>query len=413
MTTTSEPSSAVERRPIPLSVPCLDGREMEYVRECLETNWISSAGPFVTKFEAELAARIGVPHAVATSSGTAALHLALLAADVQRNDEVIVPTLTFIATANAVRYVGAWPVFVDAESKHWQIDVELVRRFLEEHCEMRDGRLVNCRTWRRVRAILPVHLLGHPADLEPLLELARRFSLTVIEDCAESLGAEYHSRPTGSWGIAGCFSFNGNKTFSTGGGGMLVTRDESLALRARHLSTQAKSGTDEYIHDDVGFNYRMPNILAAIGCAQLERFEILLDSKRQIAAHYRRALAGVPGLTFPIEALDVRSSNWLSTVRIDAAAFGSSSRQLREILRQASVESRPLWQPMHLSPAHRGAPHLLSGVAEQLYEDCLSLPSSADLADSSLRYVVDTIRGAAREDSRDGRSPPAQLRGAA
>jgi perosamine synthetase len=386
---------------------------MEYVRECLETNWISSAGPFVTRFENELAARIGVPHAVATSSGTAALHLALLAAGIQRNDEVLVPTLTFIATANAVRYVGAWPVFIDAEADHWQIDVDLVRRFLEEECELRDGRLVNRRTWRRVRAILPVHLLGHPADLEPLLELARRFSLSVIEDCAESLGAEYHGRPTGSWGTTGCFSFNGNKTFSTGGGGMLVTSDESLARRARHLSTQAKSGTEEYIHDEVGFNYRMPNILAAIGCAQLERFETLLAAKRRIAAHYRRDLSDVPGLTFLTEAPDVRSSDWLSTVRIDANRFGRSSRQLREILRQAAIESRPLWQPMHLSPAHRGAPQRLSGVAEALYDDCLSLPSSADLIDTSLEYIVATIRDAVRDASRDAPSPPASLRGAA
>uniref|UniRef100_A0A7C2P4J0 GDP-perosamine synthase n=1 Tax=Schlesneria paludicola TaxID=360056 RepID=A0A7C2P4J0_9PLAN len=374
MSTTSD---AAER--IPLSVPVLTGREGEYIQECLDTNWVSSGGPFVDRFEREFAAYVGTRHAVATVNGTAALHTAMVACGIQPDDEVLVSSLTFIATANAVRYANAHPVFIDAEPKHWQMDPELVEEFLTHDCVSWNGRLVNRRTGRPVTAILPVHVLGHPADLSPLLELARRFDLTLIEDAAESLGATYRGRRVGQFGAFGCFSFNGNKTITTGGGGMLTTNDDRLAALAKHLTTQAKDDPDDYIHNRVGFNYRMPNILAAFGCAQLEQLDRYLEAKRTIAGRYRDLAATTPGLTLQPESPEVFHTYWLSTVEIDAAQFGRSMRTVRADLRRANIESRPLWQPLHLSPAHRGAQALVTGVSERLYERCLSLPSSVNL----------------------------------
>jgi perosamine synthetase len=388
MSTTSD--AAAER--IPLSVPVLTGREGTYIQECLDTNWVSSGGPFVDRFEREFAKYVGTKHAVATVNGTAALHTALVACGVQPDDEVLVSSLTFIATANAVRYANAHPVFIDAEPTYWQMDPELVERFLTEDCTARNGGLVNRRTGRRVRALLPVHVLGHPVDLGPLMKLAERFDLTLIEDAAESLGATYHGRRVGQFGAFGCFSFNGNKTITTGGGGMLTTNDDRLAAMAKYLTTQAKDDPDDYIHCRVGFNYRMPNILAAFGCAQLEQLDEYIAAKRTIAGRYRQLAATTPGLTLQPEAPDVFHTYWLSTVEIDAAAHGRSMREVRADLRRANIESRPLWQPIHLSPAHAGAQAVLSGVAERLYERCLSLPSSANLTSGQQQRVLGGLR---------------------
>ena len=389
-------SNRPHRQFIPLCTPCLQGREWEYVKECLDTNWISSAGPFVTRFEQDLALQVGVPHAVATVNGTSALHIAMLVCGVRPNDEVIVPTLTFIASANAVRYAGAWPVFIDVESAHWQIDVALVRRFLEVQCQRREDQLINRETGRRVAALLPVHLLGHPVEVDVVCKLARQFGLTVIEDCAESLGAVYRGRPTGSWGDVGCFSFNGNKTFSSGGGGMLVTPHCDLARRARHLTTQAKSDSVEYVHDEVGYNYRLPNVLAAIGCAQLEQSKHFLERKRQIARQYRQQLPEIAGIELPQESADASSSCWLTTIRVNASVYGRSARELRDWLHDDGIESRTLWQPLHQSPAYQGCTYVGTGIAEQLYQDCLSLPSSVHLTDSELERVATRIRDGRR-----------------
>ncbi len=383
--------SSSEPQPIALSTPCLEGREWEYVKQCLDTNWISSAGPFVTRFEQQLAALIGVPHAVATVTGTAALHTAMLICGIEPGDEVLMPTLTFIASANAVRYAGAKPIFFDVEPTHWQLNTELVREFLEQRCERRGRTLMNRATQRPVKAILPVHVLGHPVEMNGLQALARQFDLAIIEDCAESLGASYFGRPVGGFGDVGCFSFNGNKTFSTGGGGMLVTSNATLATRARHLTTQAKSDPAEYVHDEVGFNYRLPNVLAAIGCAQLEQYERFLACKRRVAEEYRDRLQRVPGIRLPTEAAAARSSCWLTTVQVDASTYGRTARELRAWLREAGIESRPLWQPMHLSPAYRDSTWIGTDVAEQLYRECLSLPSSVHLTSDDLRRITDRM----------------------
>ena len=255
------------RRVIPNAVPHLAGNEWKYLKECLDTNWVSSVGPFVDRFEREVAAYVGVPHAVATVNGTAALHVALLAAGVRPNDEVLVPALTFIATANAVSYCGAQPVFLDSEEVSWGLDAGKLADFLSRECAVKDGQVINRATGRVVRAVLPVHLYGHPFDVDAVLEVAGRYPLTVVEDAAEALGARYRGRAVGCDGLVSCLSFNGNKIITTGGGGMVLTRDEKMAARVRQLTTQARTDAIEYIHEETGYNYRLTNLQAALGVA--------------------------------------------------------------------------------------------------------------------------------------------------
>lgn len=384
----SEPASSSF---IPLSVPTLAGNEWAYVRECLDSGWVSSVGSFVTRFEQEIARYLDAPHAVAAVNGTSALHISLLLAGVKPDDEVLVSTLTFIAPVNAIRYARACPVFIDADPVYWQMDPDRVRRFLLEDCLWKNGTLHNRSTGRRIAAILPVHILGHPVELEPILELARPFHLPVIEDATESLGACYQGRRLGLAGDISCFSFNGNKIITTGGGGMIVTRREDWAARARHLTTQAKNHPVEYIHDEIGFNYRLTNLQAALGCAQLEQLESFLVRKRQIARAYADAFACLPGIRTMSQAPWAQSSFWLYTVLVDPQAYGLSSRQLLCRLADAQIQSRPLWQPIHLSPAHRDGVHLPCPEAERLYDLALSLPSSASLTPQSQNRVIETV----------------------
>lgn len=386
---------------IPLSVPHVAGNEWKYVKECLDTGWVSSVGSFVDRFERELAARIGARHAIACTSGTAALHVALLLSGVERGDEVLVPTLTFIAPANAVTYVGAHPVFVDAEPRYFQLDVEKVRVFLERQCTRQGGELRNRASGRRIRAILPVHVVGHPCDMDPIMELSEWFGLPIVEDATEALGSTYGGRALGTFGRFGCFSFNGNKLITTGNGGMIVTDDALLAERARYLTTQAKDDPIEFVHGAIGYNYRLANVSAAIGVAQLEQLDGYLARKERIARRYDEALATVPGLAVPAEAPRARPNRWLYTVRIDEGAFGTTSRGLMERLRRARIETRPLWQPMHRSPAHRGEEAPACDVADRLHAECLCLPSSVGLTETEQERVISAIHA-----SRVG-SPPA------
>jgi perosamine synthetase len=394
-----------EPKMIPLCVPEIRGNEWEYVKECFDTNWVSSAGAFVDRFQTDVAERVGAGHAVAVVNGTAALHLALRCAGVGPGDEVLVSTLTFIAPANAVRYLGATPLFVDAEPDHWQMDVELVADFLERGCERRGGELVNRSSGRPVRAIVPVHILGHPVDLDPLLELAERFDLAVIEDASESLGATYKGRSVGALGDAGCFSFNGNKLITTGGGGMLVSNDTELCERARYLSTQAKDDPLEYIHETVGYNYRLTNVQAAMGCAQLEQLDDYVAAKRAISARYREAFAEIDGIEPMQEASWATSAEWLFTVRIDPARVGLDRRGMYELLAAEKIQARPLWQPMHLSPAHAGSQVLGGEVAHRLQQECLSLPCSVGLAPDDQARVIDTIRQAVETSEQTAGAP--------
>lgn len=397
------PSSANQTLTIPLYTPEIRGREWEYVKECLDTSWVSSVGAFVDRFERLVAERTGVQYAVATINGTSALHIALQVAGIQPDDEVLVPTLTFIAPANAVRYLGAWPVFIDAESAPWQMDPNLVKSFLRNNCQRRAGSLYNRQSGRRVSAILPVHILGHPVDMAPLLELAHEYGLRIIEDAAEALGVKYKGQPVGGLGDLGCLSFNGNKLITTGGGGMILTNDPQMAAAARHLTTQAKTDHLEYVHDVVGYNYRMPNVLAAIGCAQIEQLDGFIETKRAHAAEYMSGLRNVPGVSFYTESVDAFGTYWLNTIRVNQNAFGMDNRQLLHALQARGINTRPLWQPMHHSPAHRSAESLITGVADQLYAECLSLPSSVGLTSDEVAFVCQAIAaiGAwARSDQR-------------
>jgi perosamine synthetase len=376
---------------IPLCVPEIVGNAWEYVKECLDTNWVSSVGPFVTRFEESVATYVGARHGIATSSGTAAIHTALMVAGVQPDDEVLVSALTFIAPANAVRYCGAWPVFIDAEPNFWQMDAQRVVDFLETQCRYADGQLFNKTTGRRVKAILPVHVLGHPVDIDPILEVAAKYGLPVIEDATESLGATYKDRSVGHLGAISCFSFNGNKLITTGGGGMVVTDNDEWATRAKYLTTQAKDDAIEYVHHTVGFNYRLTNVQAALGCAQVEVLPTFIEKKRSIAAGYREQLADLPGLTLMPEAPWARPVFWLYTVLIDESKFGMDSRRLMRELAKRGVQARPLWQPLHRSQAFAGAEVIGGEVADKLNQNALSLPSSVGLTDSELESVAEAI----------------------
>jgi perosamine synthetase len=389
--TPSEPGMPVPEGAIPLCVPEIRGNEWKYVKECLDTNWVSSGGTFVDRFEKELADYVGTEFAVATVNGTAALHIALLVAGVESDDEVLIPALTFIAPANAARYIGAWPVFIDVEPEYWQIDPEKVVDFLEKGCRWRRGALVNKATRRRVRAILPVHILGHPVDMDPIVAIARKYELIVIEDATESLGAKYKGRMVGHLGDIACFSFNGNKILTTGGGGMIVTDNEAWARKAKYLTTQAKDDPIEYVHNEIGYNYRLTNLQAAMGCAQLEQLAEYIAAKRRIAATYTEAFVDLSGVTPMLEAAWAKSIFWMYTVLIDEDEYGMDSRTLMLKLREKKIQTRPLWQPMHESPAHRMCPSYRIEQAPKIQNRALSLPGSVGLASANQELVEKTI----------------------
>ena len=387
-------SKPIEQEPfIPLSTPEIRGNEWAYIKECLDFGWVSSVGSFVDRFEEEFAQYVGTKSAVATSSGTAALQVALLVAGVEPDEEVLVSSMTFIASANAVRYVGAWPVFIDAEPEYWQMDVQKVIDFLETSCHWQDGQLTNKNTGRRVKAIMPVHILGHPVDMDPLLDVAKKFGLVVVEDATESLGAQYKKQAPGSLGDIACFSFNGNKIITTGGGGMIVTDRADWSQKAKYLTTQAKDDPIEYIHEEIGYNYRLPNVQAAMGCAQLEQLNQYVEIKRDIAKTYSERLSDLAGITPMQEAPWAMCSFWMYTILVDEAVVGFDSRQLLQALEKQRIQTRPLWQPMHLSPAHKGAYAVDCSVAERLYLQALSLPCSVGLGDAQAR-VLDVLEEA-------------------
>lgn len=385
--TTAPPVAA----PIKLCVPEIGGNEWQYIKDCLDTKWVSSVGSYVDRFERMVADYVGATHAVAVVNGTAALHTALLVAGVEPGDEVLVSALSFIAPANAIRYAGAWPVFIDAEPRHWQMDAGRTVEFLEQGCDWTAGRLINKTTGRRVRAVLPVHILGHPVDFDPILESARKYGLAVIEDATESIGATYKQRKVGLLGDIACFSFNGNKLLTTGGGGMIVTNNEAMAGRAKYLTTQAKDDPVEFAHGDIGYNYRLTNVLAAMGCAQLERINEYIERKRRIAERYSEAFQALPGVEPMSEASWAFSVYWMYTVLIEAGGYGMDSRRLLSNLASAHIEARPLWQPLHRSAPHASSQVIGGEIAERLNQECLSLPCSVGLTHSEQERVIDVV----------------------
>lgn len=364
------------RRPgdfIPVYEPMLGGQEEEFVLEAVRSGWISSLGKFVTRFEREFAEFCGVSEGVSVCNGTVALHLALHALGIGPGDEVIVPALTFVATANAVRYTGATPIFVDVDPQTWTIDPGQVERLLTS----------------RTRAIMPVHLYGHPAPMAEINELAAHHGLWVIEDAAEAHGAAIHGQRTGTWGQIAAFSFYANKVITTGEGGMLLTDDPALAARCRLLRDHAMPPEQRYWHDEVGFNYRMTNLQAAVGVAQMARIAEIIARKRQIAHHYGRVLAEVPGLTLPVELPGYTNVYWMYSVLVDER-FPLTRDELMLALRERHIDSRPFFHPLDTLPPYRqGAPQ---PVALRLSRQGINLPSAPSLTDEQVEYVGAAIR---------------------
>ena len=372
---------------IPLAVPHLAGNEARYLQECVDSNFVSSVGPFVERFEVLAAECSGASRAVAVSSGTAGLHAALLAVGVLPGDLVAVPSFTFIASANAVSHCGATPWLLDVTEGEWTLDPErLAEAFAGE--TRRDGdRLVHAASGRRVAAILPVHTLGAPADMNPILALARAYGVPVVADAAAALGSRYHGAPPGALGAdLSVFSFNGNKTVTAGGGGAVVGTDAALCDRVRHLTTTGRSG-DDYTHDVVAFNSRMTNLQAAVGCAQLERLDDLVAAKRRIAERYAEALRDAPGVALFPSAPWAESACWMSGVRV--AGAGELARRLGE----RGIGARPFWKPIHLQPPYRDAPRTALPVSEAIWSEILTLPCSAGLATGDQETVIEALLG--------------------
>ena len=368
-----------------LQEPSFGGNEWSYLKQCLDSAFVSSVGQFVDRFEADLAALSGAKFAVAVVNGTAALHAALRLAGVQSNDEVLIPALTFVATANAVAYCGAIPHFVDSEESTLGMDPRALREYLPKITEQRGGFCVNRHTGRLVRALVPMHVFGHPVDVHGLMAIAHDFHLALVEDAAESLGSTVADRHTGTFGLMGTLSFNGNKTVTTGGGGAILTNDSELAARAKHLTTTARVPHRwEYQHDQVGYNYRMPNLNAALGCAQLEQLPGFLHDKRRLFTQYAAAFSAVPGVRLVAEPAGCRSNYWLQALLLDEAN-ASARDHILATAHEGGLMIRPAWTLMHRLPAFRECPRMSLSVAESLQRRLINLPSSAQLGRTSLQ----------------------------
>ena len=368
---------------VALHEPEFAGNEWDYVKECLDTGWVSSVGKYVDRFEEMLANYTGVGRAVAVANGTAALHVCLRLVGVQPGDEVLVPALTFIATANAVVYAGATPHFVDSEARTLGVDVGKLDAHLREVAELRDGRCVNRRTGATIRAFMPMHVFGHPIDIDAAVDLCSRWKLELVEDAAESLGSSYKGRHTGNFGRVAALSFNGNKVVTTGGGGAILTNDPELGRRAKHLTTTARVPHRwSFIHDEVGYNYRMPNLNAALGCAQLEALPGMLQRKRALAALYIEAFAKVPGARILAEPDGCTSNYWLVAMLLERSDVTARDALLTE-LNDAGFMARPIWTLMHHLPMYRACPRSDLSVAEDLEARVVNLPSSPKLADGA------------------------------
>jgi len=369
-------SALPERDVHPLHEPQFEGHDAAYVAECIETGWVSSVGKFVDRFEADLATYTGHAHAIAVVNGTAALHLSLLLAGVQPGDEVLVPALTFVATANAVTQTGAVAHFVDSEESTLGLDPAALDAHLTRSAERSPEGCRNRETGRIIRAGVPMHAFGHPTRMDDLAGIAERWSLAIVEDCAESLGSFQDGRHTGHHGLLATLSFNGNKIVTTGGGGAILTNDEELGRRAKHLSTTAKVPHRwEYVHDAAGFNYRLPNLNAALGCAQLERLPVMLERKRAQAARYAAALDGLDGVTLFREPAGAQSNHWLHTILLDADQAHLRDAILAEGHERGAL-MRPAWEPLHRLPMYRDHPRAGLATAEDLHARLINLPST-------------------------------------
>jgi perosamine synthetase len=368
--------------PVQLHTPVFKGNENKYLQECIESTFVSSVGPFVDRFETDLASYTGSKFVVAVVNGTSALHIALELADVGINDEVLVPALTFVATTNAVTYCGAIPHFVDSESATLGIDAARLREYLKMHTEQISGQCVNSSTQRVIRAIVPMHTFGHPSDIEALMAVANDFNLALVEDAAESLGSFYQGQHTGTFGILGTLSFNGNKTITTGGGGAILTNDEVLARRAKHLTTTAKvPHAWEFVHDEIGYNYRMPNINASLGCAQLEKLPNMLLSKRNLFERYEKVFRSIPGIDLLKEPVGCESNYWLQTLILEPTQAHLRD-EILELTNSVGIMTRPAWTLMTDLKPYANCPSMDLTSARALVKRIINIPSSAHLGNA-------------------------------
>jgi len=363
-------------RPVGLHEPKFTERESALVLDCVKSNWVSSAGEYVNQFERTTAQVVGVKHAIAIVNGTAALHAALVLEGVEPGDEVIVPAITFVATANAVSHAGAIPHLVDSTWETLGLDPVALDAHLGKVAVRQGGDLINRETGRRIKAVLPVHIFGHPVDMDGVLAVAEKYGLTVIEDATESLGSIYKGRACGSIGHSAVLSFNGNKIVTTGGGGMILTNDDAFAARVRHVTTTAKlKHAWAFNHDEVGFNYRMPNLNAALGCAQMERLAGMIDAKRRLAERYSAGFKDLRGATIFREVAGSQSNYWLNLLILDRDLAHLRDDLLAK-LHQEGIQARPLWTPMHHLPMYEKSPRSSLPVSEDMFARCINLPSS-------------------------------------
>jgi perosamine synthetase len=379
--------------PVPWCVPDLSGNEPGYLAQAIAAGQAGPAGDFLARFEGGVAELAGVRYAVATCTGTAALHIAFLLAGVRPGDEVIVPAWTFVATANAVRHAGGHPAALDIDPRYWQLDPGLLEEFLTRHCRLQGGRLTDPATGRRVTAVTPVDLLGHPADLDAIGAAASRHGIAMVEDAAQGLGAACRGQPAGSSGLA-AVSFNANKLITAGSGGAILTNDQHTATRARYLINQARDHPVEYRHGEPAWNYRMTNLHAAVGCAQLDRAAQLVAAKQRIHARYVRELAGLDGVSFQQQASWANPTRWLATIAINPQITGITAGQLRARLTADGIQTGPPWTPLHLTGAHQDCAPWPCPVAEHLGRDTFHLPSSVTLTSQQQDRVITAVRAA-------------------
>jgi len=376
---------------IPLSIPNISGNELKYVKDCLDTGWISSAGEYVNKFEEAIQSYTGAKYAIACINGTSGLQVSLIVAGVTKNDIVIAPNLTFVATLNAISYISAQTVLIDNCEDSWQIDVDLLEKWLIENTitSFIDDRPITTEkiSGKKVGAIMPVYVLGGFVNTDKLLKISTKYGIPIIEDSTEALGSFKRGKHAGTFGLTGVLSFNGNKIISTGGGGMILTDNQDIAIRARHITTTAKSDPLEYFHDEVGYNYRLVNVLAAIGVAQMENFEQILKRKKEIDALYKKELIGVGDIKFQINDSNSNPNCWLFTFRT------KKMRELLNYLNSKQIQSRPFWTPMNKLPMYKDLMYINENdISNKIFKECISIPSSSNLTILDQQKVIAEIK---------------------
>lgn len=380
---------------IPLSVPNLKGKELEYVTQAIESEWVSTGGSYINEFEKDMAKYLGVANAVACQSGTAGLHLALKLSDVEHGDEVIVPTLTFIAAVNPVRYLGAEPIFIDCDDT-LNMDLDKLEEFCKEECQLTDTGLINKKTKKTIKALVIVHVFGNVANMEKIMDIAKKYKLKVVEDSTEALGTyftegKYKGRFAGTIGDFGVYSFNGNKIITTGGGGMMVAKDSELLTKARYLSTQAKDNELHYIHDEVGFNYRMTNLQAALGVAQLEQLEGFIETKIENYNLYKDEISRIEGLSLLNFNDNIRSNCWFYSLIIDKEKYGLSRDELLNKLSENKIQTRPIWGLIHEQKPYVNNQSYKIEKAKYYIDRILNIPCSTNLTEEDVRYTCDVL----------------------